>query len=117
MLMLSKNKVPIQLLKPFYCYTKCVAMHSALVMMAAENKSPTRRKLLEKSNETVECVPINSRMYANDTVECMPMKLFGATDIAERMLQTYFSTWHELRQADICVYKLQTFPKKPTIYR
>ena len=45
------------------------------------------------------------------------MKLSNATEIAERMLQTCFSTWYEIKQAEICVYMLLNFSKIPTIYR
>ena len=35
------------------------------------------------------------------------MKLYEATNTAERILHTYFSILHKLRKADIFIYKLQ----------
>ena len=42
----------------------------------------------------------NYRVYADVTVGCMPMELSEATGIAERMLNTYFSIWHELGRVE-----------------
>ena len=47
------------------------------------------------------------------TVQCMPMQLSEATGIDERMLNTYFSTWHELGRAE----NAYDLPTRGTLYR
>ena len=36
-------------------------------------------------------------MYPDETVKFMPMQLSAVTDIAKRILHTYYSTLHELK--------------------
>ena len=92
-------------------------MQSALRMVADESKFLTCYKLFKNPMKQMNLSRCDYQMYANLTVECMPMQLSEATEPAKRILHTYFSTWHELRQAEICVYKLQNFPKKTMIYQ
>ena len=98
----SKNKAPIQLLKPLHNLTVLKPFYCQN-QFAAQNRYPCKR------HEVWWQLGIDYRRVAKpvetseETVECMPMKLFEANDIAERMLHAYFTIWHEIRQAQICV--------------